>query len=72
MNGMMDWFTKNSEGISAIGSLVGAIGQGYAANQNAKYAKSLIEANKKMYNRQVKRQDDADKAFNEGFRFVNE
>ena len=71
MNGIMDWFTKNSEGISAIGSLVGAVGQGVAAHQNAKYAKSLMEANKKMYERQTKRQDEADEAFKEGFRFTN-
>ena len=66
MEKFFDWF-KSGDNLKGLGNIVGGLGGLYGNIQQGKYAKNLINLQNSEYQRGIKRQDDTDKAFADGF-----
>ncbi|MDR0665883.1 MAG: hypothetical protein LBF71_00565 [Campylobacteraceae bacterium] len=64
---IMDFFNKNSQGIGAIGNLLGSVGQAYDSYKTAKYNKKLMDMNKQYFQWSLDKQKKNDESFNKGF-----
>ena len=64
---MWGWIDNNANELKTIGTLVGGIGTGYGAYMNAEAAKEANKINKTLLNRQISKEDKAQKELEEGF-----
>lgn len=65
---MWDWIDNNANELKTVGTLVGGIGTGYSAYSNAKAIDEANKINKTLLNRQIAKEDRAQKEMEEGFK----
>lgn len=58
---MSNWFT-DGENLQGLGSVLGAAGQGYAALEQSKAAKAMLDLENRAYYDELKRREDSKKA----------
>jgi len=64
---MWDWVKGNAEELRGIGTLVGGLGAGYGAYSQAKAMDETNKINKTLLNRQIQKEDQAQKDMQAGF-----
>lgn len=65
---MFDWITKNANELKGVGTLLGGIGTAYGSYLNYSAQKEANSINKSLLNRQILKEDKAQKEFEDGFR----
>ena len=65
---MWDWINDSANELKTVGTLVGGVGAGYGAYMNAKAIDEANKINKKLLNRQIDKEDKAQKEMENGFK----
>lgn len=61
-----EWLAQG-ENMRNAGAMIGGLGSAYGAHDQAKRAKKMLNLQVGAYNRDVKRQEEAEQNFNRGF-----
>jgi hypothetical protein len=64
---MFEWITNNANELKGVGTLLGGIGTAYGSYVNYKAQKEANDINKTLLNRQIAKEDKAQKDLEEGF-----
>lgn len=62
MSDIWSWL-KKADNLKAVGAIGGAVATGYGAYKQSQFAKSQLDFQKKVYNRGIQKEDDAQMSF---------